>query len=61
MTGSGRKASCRNGSGRVLPVEDMSPEGKRAYLRWLQDPAVQQATWNEFSPDKSGKDDQGPS
>jgi hypothetical protein len=50
-----------DGSGRVLPVEDMSPEGKRAYLRWLQDPAVQQATWNEFSPDKSGKDDQGPS
>jgi hypothetical protein len=48
-----------DGGGNVIPVQDMSPAGKRAYLHWLQDPAVQQATWNEFSPDVSGKDDQG--
>jgi hypothetical protein len=42
----------------IMPVQDMSPAGKRAYMEWLQDPAVQEATWNEFNPDKTGKDGQ---
>lgn len=29
-----------DGDGNILPVEDMSPEGVRAYNEWLQDPAV---------------------
>jgi hypothetical protein len=40
---------------RFLLVEEMSPAAQRAYAAWLQDPAVQQATWNEMSPVTMGR------
>jgi hypothetical protein len=40
------------------PFEDVAsitPAAQRAFAAWLQDPAVQQATWNEAGPDMLGR------
>lgn len=44
--------------GKIKPMDDLKkdPEALRAYEEWLSDPAVQQATWNEFSADSDGQD-----
>jgi hypothetical protein len=38
----------------IRPMDEMSPAAQRAYAAWLQDPAVQQATWNEVGPNILG-------
>ncbi|WP_020393419.1 hypothetical protein [Kribbella catacumbae] len=38
-----------------LPVKDMSPAARRAFAAWLQDPAVQDATWSDFGAGQLGK------
>jgi hypothetical protein len=38
----------------IRPVAEMSPAAQRAYAAWLQDPAVQQAVWNEVGPNILG-------
>ncbi|MBO3748305.1 hypothetical protein J5X84_19705 [Streptosporangiaceae bacterium NEAU-GS5] len=42
-------------NGQIMPIDKMDANGKLAYQHWLQDPAVQQATWNEFQSDTYGK------
>ncbi len=44
-----------DGAGTILPVDTMTPAQQRAYAEWLQDPAVQQAVWNEVGPDILGR------
>jgi len=36
------------------PVDQMSHAAQRAYSAWLQDPAVQQAAWDDFNADVLG-------
>ncbi|MFI6320575.1 hypothetical protein ACIBG8_23775 [Nonomuraea sp. NPDC050556] len=42
--------------GKIKPMDDLKkdPAALRAYEQWLKDPAVQNATWNEFSSDQQG-------
>jgi hypothetical protein len=43
-----------DGNGRILPVEQLSPEGARAYNEWLQDPAVVAAVEEGWFQEQGG-------
>jgi hypothetical protein len=36
-------------------IAGLSPAALRAYAAWLQDPAVQQAVWNDVGPNILGR------
>lgn len=46
----------KTGKTTIMPVSEMSPEGKRAYSDWLQDPAVQVAMQARSGPDEAGRE-----
>ncbi|HEY2957200.1 MAG TPA: hypothetical protein VGM21_03170, partial [Actinomycetota bacterium] len=43
-----------DGDSRILPVEQLSPEGARAYNEWLQDPAVVAAVEEGWFQEQGG-------
>jgi hypothetical protein len=43
-----------DGDGSILPVDQLSPEGARAYNEWLQDPAVVAAVEESWFQEQGG-------
>ncbi|PSL06780.1 hypothetical protein CLV30_102168 [Haloactinopolyspora alba] len=38
-------------NGQIKPIDEMTPAEQRAYMNWIEDPAVQNMFWDDFSSD----------
>ncbi|GAA1601974.1 hypothetical protein GCM10009804_68090 [Kribbella hippodromi] len=50
----GAKFTTGNPEDPLRPVAEMSQAARRAYAAWMEDPAVQQAAWDDFNADVLG-------
>jgi hypothetical protein len=48
------KGDFTNADGSIMNVNQMDQDGRRAYNEWLQDPAVQNATYGDWSENQVG-------